>query len=415
MAAKLLLFNPGHENAILQDSIYYTPPGNVQRMSFELAALPLWYSAPEDYILVPEESLAATRALTASLPYSTGIPVSQSTIPINQPLTASPWGLTRTCIHHLTLIKEQTGALLDIPEWNPERKKLTGRRTARECLQFLRANYPNIHTPNLPLFTDSLEDLRTFVTKQTPPLIIKAPYSSSGRGLLWVKDKSWGIKDEEWICGYLRKQGELSIESGLNKIQDFAFEYFISEKGSVSYKGISVFYSAAGGAYSGNLLGKQTDLENFLHQDFDSIYIEQLKKALGEALEVLIAKQYSGYVGIDMITYRDKEDKLRIHPCIEINLRYTMGLLALEISNNLVSPTSEGKLIITYEKKPQQALELHSLDMHQYPLQWENNKISEGYLSLCPVQKDTRYRAYIQISRKFLNKENTAKETILAI
>lgn len=411
MTARLLLFNPGHENAILQDSIYYTPPGNVQRMSFELAALPLWYSASEDYILVPEESLAATKALTASLPCSTGTPVSLSTIPINQPLTAAPWGLTRTCIHNFNLVKEQTGALLDIPKWNHERKRITGRRTARECLEFLRTNYPEIHTPDLPLFTSDLEILRSYVTQHNSPLIIKVPYSSSGRGLLWVKDKGWGIKDEEWICGYLRKQGELSIESGLNKIQDFAFEYYISEEGKVQYEGISVFYSASGGAYSGNQLGSQTDLEDFLHQEFDTAYLELLKEGLGKALEALVAKHYNGYVGIDMITYRDEEDKLKIHPCIEINLRYTMGLLALHLSQSLISPGSEGKFVISYEKKPQQALELHKQDLRQSPLQWENNKISEGYMSLCPVDTDTRYRAYIKISRKSLKKECTANET----
>ena len=32
-----------------------------------------------------------------------------------------------------------------------------------------------------------------------------------------------------------------------------------------------------------------------------------------------------------------------------------------------------------------------------YPLTIENGKIREGYLSLCPVTKETKYRAYILV------------------
>ena len=32
-----------------------------------------------------------------------------------------------------------------------------------------------------------------------------------------------------------------------------------------------------------------------------------------------------------------------------------------------------------------------------YPLTIENGKIREGYLPLCPVTKDTKYRAYILV------------------
>lgn len=48
-----------------------------------------------------------------------------------------------------------------------------------------------------------------------------------------------------------------------------------------------------------------------------------------------------------------------------------------------------------YEKEAGEALEKHRLMSETYPLRLANGRIQEGYLSLCPVTKDTHYRAYL--------------------
>jgi hypothetical protein len=52
---------------------------------------------------------------------------------------------------------------------------------------------------------------------------------------------------------------------------------------------------------------------------------------------------------------------------------------------------------ITYENKTGEAYKHHCFMKKAYPLEIVNGKIKEGYLSLCPVTKETQYRAYILV------------------
>ena len=79
-------------------------------------------------------------------------------------------------------------------------------------------------------------------------------------------------------------------------------------------------------------------------------------------------------------------------------MRYTMGMVALRISEKFLSPLAHGEMHICYESKDGEAYEHHHFMERNYPLKIENGKIKEGYLSLCPVTKGTRYRAYILVS-----------------
>ena len=98
-----------------------------------------------------------------------------------------------------------------------------------------------------------------------------------------------------------------------------------------------------------------------------------------------------------MLIYQNKNGDFAIHPCIEINTRYTMGMVALRISQKYLASKARGEMSITYESKPGEAYARHCFMKKAYPLEIEDGKIKEGYLSLCPVTKDTRYRAYILV------------------
>ncbi len=58
-----------------------------------------------------------------------------------------------------------------------------------------------------------------------------------------------------------------------------------------------------------------------------------VRKQLEKALEKLLIGKYIGPVGVDMMVARQK-----IHPCVEVNLRNTMGRCALFIYK--AKPTS---------------------------------------------------------------------------
>ena len=107
---------------------------------------------------------------------------------------------------------------------------------------------------------------------------------------------------------------------------------------------------------------------------------------------------YTGYLGVDMLVYRKKANgEFAIHPCIEVNMRYTMGMVALRISQKYLAPNARGDMRITYTSKPGEAYEQHCFMKKAYPLEMKDGKIKEGYISLCPVTKETKYRAYILV------------------
>ena len=59
---------------------------------------------------------------------------------------------------------------------------------------------------------------------------------------------------------------------------------------------------------------------------------------------------YLGPVGIDAFAYRDANGKIRLKPVVEINPRYTMGRLTVELMKN-VAPGSRGLFKLVSRKQ----------------------------------------------------------------
>ena len=121
----------------------------------------------------------------------------------------------------------------------------------------------------------------------------------------------------------------------------------------------------------------------------------RIQEAVRSVLQEVYGSTYAGGIGVDMLVYRQKDGSFAIHPCIEINMRYTMGMVALRLFQHYVAPRAVGDYRVSYEKEAGEALEKHRLMSETYPLRFANGRIQEGYLSLCPVTKDTHYRAYL--------------------
>lgn len=226
-------------------------------------------------------------------------------------------------------------------------------------------------------------------------LILKSPFSSSGRGLLWIQNtERWGNKEEMWAKSVIEKQGEVSIEPALDKYMDFAMEFYSDGKGNIKYEGLSVFSTEERGAYSGNLLGKEDILENELIKYVSKEQILLTKEKLINALQTIFSNEYEGFLGVDMLIYKEN-NQYYIHPCVEINMRYTMGMVALQLSRNFIHNETTGKFIVSFEKEKGAALRKHREMCESYPLSINNGKIIKGYFSLCPINENTHYKAYI--------------------
>ena len=123
-----------------------------------------------------------------------------------------------------------------------------------------------IDTPPLPCYIDNIDDVVAFVNSHER-CVVKAPWSGSGKGIMW----GIGRAEEPMVhfCrGVIRHQGGVVCEHFLNAKQEFAME-FHAVGGKVEFVGYSLF-AAENGAYSGNLLAADEEIERML-----SVYIQK--------------------------------------------------------------------------------------------------------------------------------------------
>ncbi|MDR2233313.1 MAG: hypothetical protein LBE56_09340, partial [Tannerella sp.] len=168
-------------------------------------------------------------------------------------------------------------------------------------------------------------------------------------------------------------------------------------QGNIEFEGLAVFSTTSKGIYSGNMLGTKEMLERELTKYVSGEQLQKIKETLTDVLASLLGRDYQGFLGVDMLIYRSRHS-FAIHPCIEINLRRTMGLVALQISNRLIHNASKGQFIIDYHKSENSAYDEHLRMQSDFPLQVADSKIISGYLSLCPVLPKTKYRAFIIVT-----------------
>lgn len=389
----LHIFNPGSETAVLAETHNYTPTANVAKMAKDLSLLPLWYADPADLVLSAQP---AEDKFTSSLPEELGRfaralkPHDKS----DEAYSAVPWGLSPQILHTFKKIKENNLCNLSVPAWDTHYKTLTGRQSTIRCHQLLQEHLPGTTLPEAPLVFSSLDAIEERLKKSTPPFVLKTPYSSSGRGINWLRSRELANAEKNLIKGAIKKQGFVSLEKGLDKVMDFALEFHSDGKGKISYEGISVFSTEEKGAYNGNRLASQASLSHAIETLANAPVLDTIGAAVAAVLKTVYGNAYAGYLGVDMMLYKTG-DRIAVHPCVEVNMRFTMGLVALRLFERHIHPSAEGNYFVTFDKEPGAALEKHLASQKKHPLTYNDKRISKGYLSLCPVTEKTNYRAFI--------------------
>lgn len=393
-------FNPGHETAVLNGSPYYTPPANVVQMQQDLAFLPAWYAAAEDFVWTPQPLPAAfeetllqrygtfARAFSEADVLEKGGSLPQA--------TACAWGISPQSTHfYEQLKKESNWERLSVPSYDDAYARLCSRQTAAVCLRSLLSVLPESDRDILPRFRSSLEEVEEIIGGEKGPMVIKAPYSSSGRGLIWVSG-ALGEMDKEALSGVLKKQGCVAVERALDRKLDFAMEFFSDGKGKVSYEGLSLFNTGKQGTYAGNFLGSQEVIEMRITEYIAPELLEEVRESLVATLQEIGGHLYRGYIGVDMMAYAvPGEDSYRLHPCVEINWRHTMGVVALSLSKRLAEGQT-GLFRVGYYPNPGEAYEKHLIMERRIPL-LEEDRLVVGYQPLCPVTPESKYWAYLVV------------------
>ena len=304
----LYVFNPENDMALADGHPGYTPPVQIQQMRRELWWLPQWWAEDEDIVWNGEERLN-----------------------LSDDTRILPWGWSPALCHQLKQAGVQESLLPSQKELELLRQ-LSHRQTAVSLLQELRGELPlDGHLAGKSALCRNIKEAEETANAYGEALL-KSPWSSSGRGLMKTDNPQW----KAWASRILKAQGSIVVEQFLHKVTDFALEFWLDGKGGVEYRGLSLFYTNERGAYLGNWVAPEEQKLAWLAQYIPLQYLQAIRAWWTARLSRF---DYAGPVGIDMMLAQEG-----ICPCIEVNWRWTMGLVSCLVAEQ----GRYGRMVVEY-------------------------------------------------------------------
>lgn len=325
----LHLFNPSHDEALAANYPYYYPSNMARRLQAELGALPVLWAAEGDAVLVDDAAPAQTESPAHCFPGVRFVTERQTDADFWSAVDRiDPWGWDLLVRHRLRKLGAPEGLLPDDAQLARIRQ-LSSRETTAEVLPALcgRLQCAGISVTGASRIVRSWGEAEAAFA-EWPSAFVKSLWSCSGRGVFRVNSVPTA-SDAGRLRRLLREQGGAEVQKACVPLIDFAMEFEIDAAGRVAYLGLSTFATNASGGYGGNMVAPQAHIEELI---FDRLgradWRDPLAKACTAEFSSCFAGRYTGPFGVDMMVAQTKAGPA-VFPCVEVNLRRTMGHAAL--------------------------------------------------------------------------------------
>lgn len=325
----LHIFNPEHEIAMALNQRHVTAPHAVEELRMSLGWMPSLWAKDGDVVVVDDAAYAIKAAnkqrnvAKADVLYlEKGDLVGQSFDNI------IPWGWDKAL---RTMLDERqiTSPTMPTPERIDQIRWLSSREMNAEAVKTIRSGIED-RTCGDAVSARTLEDAVATIKEWNSNTVCKSPWSSSGRGIRWIDNSHRLEAEERWIESVLRHQGCVIIEPHYNKVRDFAMEFAIDGTG-VRYCGLSLFHTYNGG-YAGNIIAAEEEKREIVERYIPESVLITVRKRIVDYARQQLEGVYNGPFGVDMMVVADKNGRgFLLHPFVELNLRRTMGHVALDI------------------------------------------------------------------------------------
>ncbi len=325
---KLHVFNPEHDLALAAHRSNFTAPHAGRALRVDLGFLPACWAEQGDAVLVEDAASARIRFHRLSAGAKKHLPdplfVTKNDLSGLAIDGVEPWGWNLALRAQLLRygVKE---SLLPTTDEIEEIRKLSHRSFSARVLHEINVS-GTIGDAYLCTTFDEIEEKLA----KHPRLVLKAPWSSSGRGIRFLLSAEMTPSLRGWVKNTLRTQGSVMIEPYYNKVKDFGMEFFADEAGQVHYLGLSLFHTA-NGAYTGNILASEEVKREMLSRYISLDILCAVQESLTSIIGRLLGSKYHGPLGVDMMMVK-VDGEVLVHPCVEINMRRTMGHTALSLS-----------------------------------------------------------------------------------
>ncbi|KAF0181347.1 MAG: hypothetical protein FD161_20 [Limisphaerales bacterium] len=396
----VFVFNPFAEGRIAQGKSF-TPVKHQAQLAHDLAALPMFLGRQDDVVLVEERPAVAflsglkqagfplpefvqrkdcvalaQRKLGRLRPWAWG----QDSVELFAPLFASLTGETRTAE---TSFNERIRPLYS-KAWSAEllRTFLSGdnadvapvpatcsRRvaggphdalaherqpqTAAASRRHADGALPLCSVDEVGVAVGSLEDALAAITairqRGHHKVVVKQAFGLAGHNALRLWEPKLLDTQRRWMEKSLQNGRQLVVEPWLERVVDFSAQLEMETAG-LRLLGYTGLLTDARGQFLANTAAPNfarsvppAVLDCFRGQRGAAAWLRELFASLFKSLETeLKAAGYLGPVGVDAFVYRDAAGRARLKPVVEINPRYTMGRLTLELMQR-VAPGAGGK------------------------------------------------------------------------
>lgn len=395
---RFAVFNPEHDLALANGDAHYLAPRNIREMAHDLAPL-------MDYLAW--DTPWGWDAAIVNYLHKSGIP--RQELPNDAMLAALRTHSERITAHHL------------LQQMLPLSGHLTGESYV--CR--------------------SLDDIKAYATQHSH-LLLKAPLSGSGKGLRHLNFNDDDNKNdnenyptsrrstsaltlslkkvESWCDALIRRHGYLTAEPYYDKVQDFAMEFIVAD-GQCHFIGYSLFTTDDHGRYDSNLLLSDADIEARLSEYIPHSVLHDVRYFVEGHTGLIVPAEWDTSrfpitFGIDMMIVNDRgqqstvdgqhpirpdgnsqlrthNSQFKLHPCVEINLRMNMGIIAHEVRRHLMAPEATGiyRLALFADHKALAAFDEEQRAL--YPALYRDGLLVQGYHPLTSTEGNTRHLAYI--------------------
>ena len=343
-AMKIHVFNPEHDIALATNVEQFTAPHAGRQLRSDLGFLPALWADDGDMVVVDdiEAALHGVRHLKRKSADVLFVMLADlKHIGREKSIPLSVWGMDISIRKQLLDAGIPASWMLEKAALN-ELRDISNRRWASSKL-LPRLVEKDEHFVGSAEYITRLEDL----TVSAGGVVLKAPWSSSGRGIRYMQQLDTPVA--RWAQNVIRRQGGLMVEPFYHKVKDFGMELMAQVDGSVEYSGLSLF-KTENGAYIGNILATEDDKRRMMANYVDLRLLDRLEEEICLELSSLLQGKYHGPLGIDMmIVAQENHEGFLLHPCVEMNLRRTMGHVALALSPTSAEP--QGIMRISYHDK----------------------------------------------------------------
>jgi hypothetical protein len=341
----LHIFNPSHDLALASGKADYVAPHKVRLLESDLDFLPSLWAEDDDMILVDNierakrtffdirNKIAALRGNNhfALEPHFVSEKELEAVFLDTTALTICPWGWNLSLKHFLLSINKSFEKIIFEDNRLSMMRELSSRRFASTVILPKLVEDCSHFVGKSVYFTNDADNLMDYMECHGGSFVLKAPWSCSGRGIRYVPETAF---HDSYLLGWCRniicQQGGIIVEPFYNKIVDFGMEFMSDEDGSVEYLGLSIF-KTVNGYYTGSLISDEVSKSHVLSRYIDITLLSDIRSNIISLVTPHFNGVYSGPFGVDMMIV-SKNNHFYVHPCVEINLRRTMGHVALKLS-----------------------------------------------------------------------------------